>query len=213
MYVLIILVSYLAIGYLFHLVIFPEKKPELADYFKPGRVIHSKAENVSQTILSYEKGIVYCSSVVGAFAAGPPKHIHTDFDESFEVENGELTLWVNGEIKKLHPGEKLLIPKGTPHKPYNETAEPIRVKGSVSFPEKFAFSLFQIYGLMDKDPHLFKSPKVMLQMAMFQQAGFDSYIVEGPPVFIQKTTGFLLTPLARLMGYKSYYKEFEANWK
>lgn len=213
MYVLIILVSYLSIGYLFHLVIFPEKKPVLADYFKTGKTVHSNAENFSQTIVKYENGLVYCTSEVGAFAAGPPKHVHTDFDETFEVENGELTVWINGEIKKLHAGETLRVPKGTPHKPYNETGETIKVKGIITFPEKFAFSLFQIYGLMDKDPELFHSPRAMLQMAMFQQAGFDSYLVDGPPIFIQKTTAFLLTPFARLLGYKSYYKEFEATWK
>lgn len=207
MYVLIFLAGYLAIGYLFHLVIFPEKKPALANYFTPGKVIYSKAEKVRQTIVKHENGLVYCSAELDAFAPGPPKHIHTDFDETFEVENGELSVWVNGEVKKLHPGQKLLVPKGTPHKPYNETGETIRVKGSVAFPEKFAFNLFQIYGVMDKDPGIIHSPKIVFQMALFQQAGFDSYMQDGPPIFAQKTLGFLLAPLARLMGYKSYYGE------
>ena len=143
MYVFLIIAGYLVIGYLFHLVIFPEKKPDFADYFTPGRVIYSNAEKVRQTILKHENALVYCSAELDPFAAGPPKHIHTDFDETFEIENGELSIWVNGEVRKLHPGESLLIPKGTPHKPYNETGDTIRVKGSVAFPEKFAFSLFQ----------------------------------------------------------------------
>jgi hypothetical protein len=48
-------------------------------------------------------------------------------------------------------------------------------------------------------------------MAMFLQAGFDSYAVDGPHVFVQKATSFMLTPLARLCGYKSYYKEYDVQ--
>jgi len=114
MYILIALVAYLAIGYLFHLVIFPEKKPEVSTYFKPGQQFYSKVERVRQTIVKQENGHVFCSAAIEPFADGPPKHIHTQFDEVFEISNGELTLWVNGEIKKIHPGEKLHIPK-EPH--------------------------------------------------------------------------------------------------
>jgi hypothetical protein len=143
------------------------------------------------------------------FAPGPPKHVHENFDETFEIANGELTIWVNGEVKKLHPGEKLFIPKGTPHQPYNETADTIYSKGTFAFPEKFAFHLQQVYGFMDKNPDFAKSPKTLFQMALFQGAGFDSYIVDGPPVFVQKTMSYVVSPLARVLGYKSYYKEFD----
>jgi hypothetical protein len=62
---------------------------------------------------------------------------------------------------------------------------------------------------MDKNPDFAKSPKTLFQMALFQGAGFDSYIVEGPPVFVQKTMSYVVSPLARVLGYKSYYKEFD----
>jgi mannose-6-phosphate isomerase-like protein (cupin superfamily) len=211
MYFLLVFASYLAIGYLFHLVIFPERKPDVATYFKPGFVFYSKAEGFRQTVTRQEGGFVHGYLEVEPFAPGPPKHIHSDMDESFEVQNGELTIWMDGKIKKLHPGEKLLVPKGTPHQPYNETGDTIRVQGSFAFPERFAFNLCQVYGVMDNTPGFATSPKAMLQMGLFQKAGFDSYIAEGPPVFVQKALGFLVLPLARLMGYKSYYKEYDSN--
>jgi mannose-6-phosphate isomerase-like protein (cupin superfamily) len=209
MYILIIVTAYLSIGYLFHLVIFPENKPEVSTYFKPGQQFYSKAEGFRQTVVKQENGHVFCSLEIEPFAGGPPKHIHTRFDEFFEISNGELTVWVDGEIKKIHPGEKLFIPKGTPHKPYNETADTIHVKGPIDFPENFAYCLPQVYGVVDKMPGFAKPPKTALQMALFSQAGFDSYLVDGPPVFMQKTMSFLLTPLARLAGYKSYYKDYD----
>ena len=211
MFMLILLAGYLAIGYLLHLVIFPERKPDIATYFKPGQVFYSKTEGFKQTVTKHENGLVHGFLQVEPFAAGPPKHIHDGFDEQFQIANGELTIWVDGEIKKIRPGEVLNIPKGTPHRPYNETADTIMVKGTFAFPEKFAYNLVQVYGCMDNTPGFTTSPKTMFQMALFQGAGFDSYMGEGPPVFMQKAVRFFVTPMARLMGYRSYYEKYDIN--
>ena len=209
MYFSIFIGLYLVIGNLLHRVVFPEKRPDVSAYFKPGQEFYSKAEGFRQKVAKQENGFVHGHLEVEPFAGGPPKHIHDGFDETFEIENGELTVWVNGEIKKLRPGQVLHIPKGTPHKPYNETADTIRLKGSFAFPEKFAFQLPQVYGYVDDNPDFAKSPKTIFQMALFQGAGFDSYLAEGPPVFAQKTMGFVVSPLARLLGFRSYYKKYD----
>lgn len=120
-----------------------------------------------------------------------------------------LKLSMDGEIKELGPGEKLVIPKGIPHKPYNQTTEYIKVKGTIAFPEKFAYHLPQVYGVMEDNPDFVNSPGLILQMALFTTAGFDSYIADGPPVVVQKVTGFVAAPFARLLGYKSYYPKYD----
>lgn len=209
MYVLITLSIYLSIGYVFHLVIFPEKKPKVATYFKPNVEFYSAVEGFRQRVIKQEDGIVYCSLQVDPFAAGPPEHVHSDFDEFVEIQNGELSLYINGEVKKIHPGDKVFIPRGTPHKPFNETADTIHLKGHIAFPEKFAFNLVQVYGFLDSHPDFEKSPKTLLQMSFFGSAGFDSYKGDGTPISAQKVVGFLITPLARLLGYKSYYEEYD----
>jgi len=212
-YVIILIAGYIVIGYFLHLVVFPEKKPEVSSYFKKDQMFTSKAEGFDQSVVAQEKGVVYCNLVVQPFAPGPPKHIHTKFDEYFEVQNGELSVWVDGEIKKIHPGEVVHIPKGTPHKPFNETSETIHLKESFAMPEKFAFYLSQVYQLMDYHPQFGKMPAMIFMLAPLHQAGFDSYLAEGPPVFIQKTIAFLAAPVARLMGYKSYYNPGELSNK
>jgi hypothetical protein len=50
-----------------------------------------------------------------------------------------------------------------------------------------------------------------LQMAMFSANGFDSQLADGPPIFLQKLTTFLVVPMARLFGYKSYYSEYDVR--
>lgn len=211
MYVLIGLCLYLSVGYFLHLVIFPEQKPEISHYFKPGQEFYGKAEGFRQRVVKQENGFVYCSLQVDPFAEGPPVHIHMDFDETFEIDNGEISLWVDGEVKKLKPGEKLLIPRGTPHKPYNETADTIHITGPAVFPEKFAYHLVQVYGFMDNTPDFAKSPKTMMQMSLFTSAGFDSYVGDGPPVFMQRAVSFVLVPIARLAGFRSFYPEYDIN--
>jgi mannose-6-phosphate isomerase-like protein (cupin superfamily) len=208
-YLLIFIACYLVIGNLLHRVIFPESTPDIASYFKPNQQFCSKTEGFRQTVVKQENGFVYCKLDIEPFAGGPPKHLHTDFDETFEIENGELTIWVDGKIKKIHPGEVLFIPKGTPHQPSNETGDTIHTKGSIAFPEKFAFNLTQVYALVDNDPSFVHSPKALLQIALFTNAGFDSYQGDGPPVFMQKFMSFLIAPAARLLGYRSYYKKYD----
>ncbi len=210
-YTIAVIAGYLTIGYLFHLVIFPENKPDVTTYFKEGQVYYSKAEGFRQTVVQQENGVVHCKLEVHPLAPGPPKHIHTTFDEYFEIENGELSIWVNGEIKRIQPGEIIHIPKGTPHKPFNETSDTIRLKKEFPLPEQFAFSLSQIYGLMDHAPDFGKMPSTIFILAPIHQAGFDSYLAEGPPVLIQKLIAFVFTPAARLMGYGSYYEEYDMN--
>jgi mannose-6-phosphate isomerase-like protein (cupin superfamily) len=209
MYILIAISLYLVIGYFLHLVVFPENKPEVATYFKPGQQFYSKHEGFRQTVQKQENGYVYCSVDIEPFAGGPPKHIHTGFDETFEVKQGELSVWMDGKVFKLRPGDTLHVPKGVPHKPYNETADTVTMNRLAIFPEKFAYHLTQAYGLMDDKPDFGKSAATVMQMSLLSSEGFDSYLAEGPPVPLQKTMSFLLTPLTRLLGYRSFYPKYD----
>ena len=42
-------------------------------------------------------------------------HIHPHQDETYEVKEGEIELFMNGNWKKLKAGESVTIPKGTVH--------------------------------------------------------------------------------------------------
>ena len=208
----IIFIAYLALGYLFHLIIFPEQNPDIKNYFAPGDVFHSKLEGLKQTVIKQENGKVYCRIEVEPFAKGPPLHIHTGFDEIFIGGDKPISIMVGKEEKILLPGEELIIPKGTPHKPFNKTNSmaTLMMEDEAAFPEKFAVYLSQIYAYMDESPSNMKMPKIVFQMAMFNQH-FDSYLGEGPPVAVQKILYFTIVPAARLMGFKSYYKKYESK--
>lgn len=66
---------------------------------------------------SHEQGEDKISLLEHCAAKGdsPPLHIHHGEDEAFFVLEGEMWLQVREEVRRLQPGQGLLVPKGVPH--------------------------------------------------------------------------------------------------
>lgn len=64
---------------------------------------------------------------VGAHMGGPPVHVHPTAEESYEIIEGALDVFVDGTWRTLGPGEAATVPAGTPHTLRNATAEPVRL--------------------------------------------------------------------------------------
>lgn len=47
--------------------------------------------------------------------SGPPRHLHHNEDESFQLLEGRVALWTPAQTALLGPGDFIMIPKGTPH--------------------------------------------------------------------------------------------------
>ena len=70
-------------------------------------VIKAQAEQTDNKFSMIEQTMPYNS--------GPPPHYHEDMDEMFYILDGELTLWLDGQIIKLTRGSFARILKGTTH--------------------------------------------------------------------------------------------------
>ena len=115
---------------------------------------------------------------------GPPLHYHNAFSEKFEVVDGILYLQVGKEKKILKAGELALVPKGTPHKFYNETDNLVKFRitfqpghlGMENF-IKIIYSLAQD-GLTDKKgkPKNFAHLASILVMSDSNASGFLSLL-------------------------------------
>jgi quercetin dioxygenase-like cupin family protein len=44
--------------------------------------------------------------------ADVPEHYHPSLEERFEVLEGQLTFWVDGEARRVGPGDRLVAPAG-----------------------------------------------------------------------------------------------------
>jgi len=59
-------------------------------------------------------------------AEGPPAHVHRRHDEAFYVLEGQLTLAVGTAVVTVGPGQSVMVPRGTVHRPGNTSATPVR---------------------------------------------------------------------------------------
>ena len=190
--------------------IFPEPPPDESYYPPVGYVFASEAEGFDQRILKREGGLFWLELTLRPNAPGPPEHIHTSFPEKFIVAEGTLSLLADGEVQELGPSETFLVRPGVPHKPFNQTDQPVVVRGPLTegygIPEPFSVFLTQVYGFFDEDPANGKPPRVLLQMSRFSPR-YDSWLA-GPPLFAQRLLFQIIGPTARLLGYRACYRRF-----
>lgn len=68
------------------------------------------------------------SVIQGSFGPGAmaPTHYHTEFDESFEILEGELSVWNTGKKMTLTSGDKATIRRGAHHSFKNESGKTVR---------------------------------------------------------------------------------------
>jgi mannose-6-phosphate isomerase-like protein (cupin superfamily) len=64
---------------------------------------------------------------IGAGMAAPPVHVHPSAEESYEVVEGALDIFVDGAWRSLRVGEKATVPAGVPHTLRNTGAETVRI--------------------------------------------------------------------------------------
>jgi mannose-6-phosphate isomerase-like protein (cupin superfamily) len=190
----------------------PEPPPPDFLYPRVGQVIHSEAEGFTSRIIKTDKNDTWLELTLAPHAPGPPRHVHTRFAEDFIVAKGVLSLRVGGEIKQLRPGEHFLVQPGVVHQPFNATNEEVVVRGPLTpeyaLPRDFVLFLCQIYGFIDESPVHARPPAILLQASIFAPR-YDSWLADSP-LLVQRVEFTLLRPLARLLGYRSYYPRFLA---
>jgi mannose-6-phosphate isomerase-like protein (cupin superfamily) len=57
---------------------------------------------------------------------GPPPHVHPESEESFEVIEGSLDVFFDGEWRTLGPGASITVPPGETHTLRNASDEPVK---------------------------------------------------------------------------------------
>ncbi len=195
--------------------IFPE--PDLPAWAYPavGQVFHSETEGFSQRVAKIDDEHIWSELTLHPNAPGPPAHIHTTFAERFMVAKGEVSLFVDGQTKVLRVGEEFLVEPGVAHKPFNATGTEAVVLGpetpAYGLPRDFGVFLTQAYGFFDDSPANGRPPRALLQMSRFSPR-YDSWLA-GPPVLLQRGLFWILGPIARVLGYRSYYERFAPQGK
>ena len=198
-------VTYLAVGHLAHRVLAPLPAPDPATYPRAGDRFGSRAEGFAQEIHAVAGGWVTGSLTIAPGAGGPPLHVHRGFAETFTPTRGTLHVQVGDSVVRVRAGDTLVVPAGTPHRPFNPGDGEVVVTGSgPSVPQSFAACLVQLYRVMDARGAT--GLPILLQMSVIDPI-CDTHPA-GVPAPAEGALKLVLAPAARLAGYRNYYPEY-----
>ena len=208
--VVIVAVVFVLVAPVLDRFIFPDPDPPAWAYPTVGQVFHSQTEGFSQRVVKIDGERIWSELTLHPYAPGPPAHVHMTFEERFIVAQGEVSLLVNGQSKVLRAGEEFVVEPGLAHRPFNATgAEAVILwpdTPAYGLPLDFGVFLTQAYGFFDESPANSRPPRALLQMSRFSPR-YDSWLA-GPPVLLQRGLYWILGPIARVLGYRSYYARF-----
>ena len=135
-------------------------------------------------------------------APAEPMHIHPNQVSGATVTAGELVFEVDGEEKRVGPGESIEIPAGVPHRFRNEGDEDV-VSEQVFRPALDIASFFEtFFALAQRDELDDKGmPGTLQLMAIVPEFGEEIRPVS-PPWPVLKALSAVLGPVARMRGYE-----------
>ena len=132
-----------------------------------------------------------------------PVHVHPRQESRAEVVSGTLCFVVDGEERRLGPGDSITIPAGVPHNFLNDgDADAVAVQ---EFRPALRTRLFfeTYFGMAERgelDEHGMPS---LMHLAVLGPAFADEIRVTKPPWAVQRVAYALLGPIARRRGYSA----------
>jgi hypothetical protein len=113
---------------------------------------------------------------------------------------------MNGEDHAVAAGERLEIPRGTPHSFWNADDERARVRVDFEPAGTFEYFMETIYALArDGKVNAKSRPKNLLRAAVIGQKHLNDIALAKPPLAVQRVAYALLAPIGRLLGYRASY--------
>jgi quercetin dioxygenase-like cupin family protein len=132
-----------------------------------------------------------------------PVHVHPRQESRAEVVSGSLCFVVDGEERRLGPGDSITIPAGVPHNFRNDGDEDA-VAVQEFRPALRTQQFFETYfGLAERGELDDKGMPSPLRLAVLGPAFANEIRVTKPPWALQRVAYGLLGPIARLRGYSA----------
>ncbi|MBZ0284358.1 MAG: cupin domain-containing protein [Anaerolineae bacterium] len=142
----------------------------------------------------------------GGGAKGAPTHIHPKQEEHFHIRKGVIEFEVNGRSFFAYPGESITVPAGTPHTWRNPSQKEKAVfRCEIEPAGHFEFMFESLCGLSQRGMIGVDGSVSPLAMARILHRYPDHLYIVGIPFWEQRLAFALLSPIAKLMGYKELY--------
>jgi mannose-6-phosphate isomerase-like protein (cupin superfamily) len=154
--------------------------------------------------LSGDSGTIRTLSVFGSGYGGPPEHYHEQSHEVFHVEEGSITVTLDGVDQRVSAGESVTVETGVVHSFTNDTDERALVTTEIRAPGRLREVLPTLGGLAHDRERDVDDP--LQQVAIAER-------LDGNTVFTEQEglTGALagaLAPVAQLAGYQGAYAKY-----
>lgn len=139
----------------------------------------------------------------GGFVAAA--HVHPSQEERFEVLSGTVGFRLGRTRLVAGPGERLVVPAGTPHTFWNAGDEVARFLCEVRPALQFERLIETMFGLAAAGKTNRKGMPNPLRLAVVAQHHFDDVRLPFPPAWMQRAGLALGAPLGRLLGYQATF--------
>jgi quercetin dioxygenase-like cupin family protein len=136
-----------------------------------------------------------------------PNHFHVFQDETFEVVSGKLTIWMDGKHQKIAAGGKITLSKRKPHNHYNDEEEPLVYIHTTSPALDFDYFMENLIGLASDGKMKNGKAGLVQELVTLRYMDSKAYLAD-IPVFVQKVLMYTIAPIARLFGYRAFYKKY-----
>ncbi len=139
----------------------------------------------------------------GAVAAA---HVHPAQEERFEVLAGEVEFRLGKRKLVAKPGDRVLVPAGTPHRFRNVGEETAHFVCEVTPALGFEQLIETMFSLAEDGKVNRKGMPNPLRLAVIAKHHFGDVQLPFPPAWLQRLGLALGAPLGRLLGYRPTYE-------
>jgi quercetin dioxygenase-like cupin family protein len=139
----------------------------------------------------------------GAVAAA---HVHPSQEESFEIVAGELEFRLGRKKLVARPGDRVVVPAGTPHRFRNVGDETAHFVCEVTPALGFEQLIETMFSLAADGKVNRKGMPNPLRLAVIANHHFGDVRLPFPPAWLQRLGLLLGAPVGRLLGYRPTYQ-------
>jgi mannose-6-phosphate isomerase-like protein (cupin superfamily) len=145
-----------------------------------------------------------------------PAHVHSAYEETFEILKGRALYRLGAETKSAAAGDKIVLPPRVPHvHPWSNSDEELHVRQTaIADPPDLRGlnaslqAAITIQGLAKAGRVNAKGLPSLLQLAVLLETTMPATYLAGPPIVLQRVLFGALGRMGRLAGYKNAYPEF-----
>jgi len=149
--------------------------------------------------------------IFGPHNAGPPRHYHVGYVESFEIVAGEFVMEVDGTEHRLSPGDSYDVRPDEVHT-FRNVGDTVGATATTTSPPADTLDVIKtLFGLAHDGALNDAGQPPFLQAMVTADEMADDTVFVSPPPWIALPLARLTAPIGRWRGYRARYPEYQRD--